>query len=77
MWPWKVWVRDNGIGRPDEGIGIVAEEKNGDHCAIQCKCYADGGSRDLKALSTFMTAADTQIRAGTSGLFFRRHGTGV
>ena len=59
IWPWKKWAYDNGIDRPDEGIDIVAEEKNGDLCAIQCKCYADDGSIDLKALGTFMTAAGT------------------
>ena len=59
VWPWKRWAHDNGIDRPDEGIDIVAEERNGDLCAIQCKCYADDGSIDLKALGTFMTAAGT------------------
>ena len=59
VWSWKKWAYDNGIDRPDEGIDIVAEEKNGDLCAIQCKCYADDGSIDLKALGTFMTAAGT------------------
>ena len=59
VWPWKKWAHDNGIERPDEGIDIVAEENNGDLCAIQCKCYADDGSIDLKALGTFMTAAGT------------------
>ena len=59
VWSWKKWAYDNGIDRPDEGIDIVAEERNGDLCAIQCKCYADDGSIDLKALGTFMTAAGT------------------
>ncbi len=59
VWLWKKWARDNGISRPDEGIDIVAQERNGDLCAIQCKCYADDGSIDLKALGTFMTAART------------------
>ena len=59
VWPWKKWAYDNEIDRPDEGIDIVAEEKNGDLCAIQCKCYTDDGSIDLKALGTFMTAAGT------------------
>ena len=59
VWPWKKWARDNNVDRPDEGIDIVAEERNGDLCAIQCKCYADDGSIDLKALGTFVTAAGT------------------
>ena len=41
------------------GIDIVAEEANGDLCGIQCKCYADDHSIDLKALATFMTACTT------------------
>ena len=59
VWPWKKWARDSNVDRPDEGIDIVAEERNGDLCAIQCKCYADDGSIDLKALGTFVTAAGT------------------
>ena len=59
IWLWEKWAHDNGIERPDEGIDIVAEENNGDLCAIQCKCYADDGSIDLNALGTFMTAAGT------------------
>ena len=59
VWLWKKWAHDNKVDRPDEGIDIVAEERNGDLCAIQCKCYADDGSIDLKALGTFMTAART------------------
>ncbi len=59
VWPWKKWAYDNKVYRPDEGIDIVAEEANGDLCGIQCKCYADDHSIDLKALGTFMTACTT------------------
>lgn len=59
VWLWKRWARDNDISRPDEGIDIVAQERNGDLCAVQCKCYADDGSIDLKALGTFMAASKT------------------
>ena len=37
---------------------MVAEEhKDGSLCAIQCKCYADDGSIDMKTVSTFLTKA--------------------
>ena len=43
----------------DEGIDIVAKQRDGTLCGIQCKCYAPDGSIDLKALGTFIAACST------------------
>ena len=59
VWSWKKYSKDNNIHRPDDGIDIVARQKDGTLCGIQCKCYADDGSIDLKALGTFQTACKT------------------
>ena len=56
VYTWKQYAKDAGIDRPDEGIDLVAIQRDGTPCGIQCKCYADDGSIDLKALGTFVTA---------------------
>ena len=54
VWTWMEFPdRDT----RDLGIDLVAEEEDGSLCAIQCKCYADDGSIDLKHVSTFLTYA--------------------
>lgn len=47
---WKNWKYNDG---PDTGIDLVAEEVDGNWCAIQCKCYDDSGNLDLKTVGTF------------------------
>ena len=44
-------------GGIDVGVDLVGYENDGSFCAIQCKCYADDGSINLKGLSTFFTTA--------------------
>ena len=40
---WAEWpTRHPGFDRADVGIDLVAEERDGGYCAIQCKCYAPG-----------------------------------
>ena len=60
MWLWKEWPNNDGA---DTGIDLVAEESNGDLCAIQCKCYDENGSLSLGAVSTFIAkSASLDIR---------------
>ena len=55
VWLWKEWPKNDGH---DTGIDLVAEHRrDGSLCAIQCKCYADDGSLDMKAVSTFLAKA--------------------
>lgn len=51
---WKNWKYNDG---PDTGIDLVAEDIDGNWCAIQCKCYDDRGNLDLKTLGTFFAKA--------------------
>ena len=48
VWTWKEYPnRDT----RDLGIDLVAEEEDGSLCAIQCKCYADDGSINMKQVN--------------------------
>ena len=55
VWLWKEWPDNDG---PDTGIDLVAEERDdGKLCAIQCKCYNDDGSLDMKSVAKFLAKA--------------------
>jgi len=41
----------------DIGIDLVAEERNGGYCAIQCKCYAENTRISKGDLDTFISAS--------------------
>ena len=56
VWLWKDYPKNDGH---DTGIDIVAQERGGDLCAIQCKCYADDGTLDMKSVSTFLAKASS------------------
>jgi len=51
-WRHKTTVSASGI---DIGVDLMAEEKDGSWCAIQCKCYRDDGTLDYKTLATFFS----------------------
>ena len=52
---WKEWEGRDG---QDTGIDIVATQRaDSDLCAIQCKCYDEGGSLDSKQVSKFLAKA--------------------
>ena len=53
---WR-WMEFPDRGTRDLGIDLVAEEEDGSLCAIQCKCYADANSIDMKHVSTFLALA--------------------
>lgn len=55
VWKWMEWPDREG---QDIGIDLVAEEKDGSFCAIQCKCYADDGTLDEKHVTNFLAYAD-------------------
>ena len=55
---WSEWV----AARPDfdgadTGIDLVAEERGGGFCAIQCKCYAPGTQISKPHLDSFIAAS--------------------
>ena len=56
VWLWKEWPQNDGV---DTGIDLVARERDGSLCAIQCKCYADDGSLNEVGISNFIAKASS------------------
>ena len=56
VWLWKSWPKNDGA---DTGIDLIAEQTDGELCAIQCKCYADDGNLDMKTVATFLAKASS------------------
>ena len=58
VWLWSEWA----AARPDfagadTGVDLVAEERRGGYCAIQCKCYAPGTQISKPHLDSFIAAS--------------------
>ena len=58
VWRWPQWA----IERPefagqDTGVDLVAEERGGGYCAIQCKFHAPGTRISKPALDSFISAS--------------------
>jgi len=51
---WENWEHKDGR---DTGIDLMAEEQNGDWCAIQCKCYDENGKLSYPMVTTFVGKA--------------------
>ncbi len=58
VWLWSEWSAARpGFDGTDTGIDIVAEERDGGYCAIQCKCYAPGTQISKPQLDSFISAS--------------------
>ena len=58
VWLWSEWaVTKSGFDGSDTGIDLVAEERDGGYCAIQCKCYAPGTRISKPHLDSFIAAS--------------------
>ena len=58
VWLWSEWVEyHSSFSGPEIGIDLVAEERSGGYCAIQCKCYAPGTRISKPLLDSFISAA--------------------
>ena len=58
VWLWSEWsaMRSDFSGG-DTGVDLVAEERGGGFCAIQCKCYAPGTQIAKSHLDSFISAS--------------------
>ena len=54
VWLWNEWPKREG---PDTGIDLVAQEKDGGLCAIQCKYYARSHTLQKADIDSFFTAS--------------------
>ena len=58
VWLWSEWAAARAdFDGMDTGIDLVAEERDGGHCAIQCKCYAPGTRIAKPDLDSFIAAS--------------------
>ncbi len=58
VWLWPEWARRQpDFDGSDTGIDLVAEERQGGYCAIQCKCYAPGTRMSKPHLDSFIAAS--------------------
>ena len=58
VWLWSEWaeVRSDFTAN-DTGVDLVAQERDGGCCAIQCKCYAPGTRISKAHLDSFISAS--------------------
>ena len=55
---WSEWAATrHDFDGADTGIDLVAEERGGGYCAIQCKCYAPGTRISKAELDSFVAAS--------------------
>lgn len=58
VWLWSEWIAiRSDFSGSDTGVDLVAKERSGGYCAIQCKCYASGTKIQNKHLQAFITAS--------------------
>ena len=58
VWLWSEWAaRKPGFDGNDKGIDLVAEERDGGYCAIQCKCYQPGTRLQMPQFNNFIAAS--------------------
>ena len=57
VWLWSEWASIQPGFDADTGIDLVAEEREGGYCAIQCKCYSPGTRISKPHLDSFIAAS--------------------
>ena len=55
VWQWTEWPGRK--GEPDTGIDLVAEERDGGVCAVQCKFYSGATTIGREDINTFLAAS--------------------
>ena len=61
VWLWSEWARKRSdFDAADRGIDLVAKEKNGGYCAIQCKCHGPGTRISKPAIDSFISHSDRE-----------------
>lgn len=67
VWLWKQWAElQTEFDGTDIGVDLVAEKRDGEFCAIQCKCYAEDTRVSKPHLDSFISASASEIF--TSGM---------
>ena len=62
VWLYKQWAAQRtDFDANDIGIDLVAKERHGGYCAIQCKCYAEDTRIAKPALDSFISASASEF----------------
>ena len=62
VWLYKDWAAlQTGYDANDIGIDLVAKEREGGYCAIQCKCYAEDTRISKPHLDSFISASASEL----------------
>ena len=62
VYPYKDWAAlQTGYDANDIGIDLVAKERHGGYCAIQCKCYAENTRISKPHLDSFISASASEL----------------
>ena len=62
VWLWKQWAAQRtDYDANDIGVDLVAQERDGGFCAIQCKCYAPDTRITKPHIDSFITASASKI----------------
>ena len=58
VWLWSEWAKSHpGFDAVDTGIDLVATERDGGYCTIQCKCYKASTTISKRHLDSFIAAS--------------------
>lgn len=58
---WPEWADRHSRSAQDTGVDLVAEERDGGYCAIQCKCYSPGTTISKADLDSFLAESGKQL----------------
>ena len=62
VWLWKEWTAlRTDFDATDIGIDLVAQEKDGGYCAIQCKCYGENTRITKPQIDSFFSASASDV----------------
>lgn len=62
IWLWNEFPYRSDFGFTDTGIDLVAVTHDGDHWAIQCKCYQEDTHIDKPAVDTFLSTSSREFK---------------
>jgi len=62
VWLWNEFPGKSDLGGGDTGIDLVALTHEGDHWAIQCKCFQESSVIDKPAVDTFLSTSSREFK---------------
>lgn len=61
IWRWSEWAKDrDGFNTKDTGVDLVALERDGGYCAIQCKLYNEDNRLTKRDIDSFFSTSERE-----------------